>query len=330
MPEFQHHANWLRAIEDRLAEGRPLDEKERTEAVGTCEWVLGQNPASQMAAGILAQLRGVMAPAPERYEPLTNPLEAPEVLRPLYDAGINDIFARISERPVAGEDPALASLRTLRDFRRNRTGWAALEGDEIICIDPGVAGNAWLVVLPHDHPVNRSQETLMAVDTQSPLNYLKIKPSAVSRQWAGLAKLHEMRHLHDFTTGLEPKRPNRQQYIAGEVRAYSDEITAANLLSEGRLPTAIDDAIARHGVTTMEHALALRQNFAAISGIAREIDPCITPQLPLSQNESGTRLGFYMFAIAFRIADRVGGDRQANRTLAVERLYGEQGLLPHA
>jgi hypothetical protein len=63
MSEFQHHTNWLRAIEDRLAQGRPLDEKERTDAIGTCEWVLSQNPASEMAAGILTRIRGVMAPA---------------------------------------------------------------------------------------------------------------------------------------------------------------------------------------------------------------------------------------------------------------------------
>lgn len=64
MPEFQHHSNWLRAIEDRIADGRPLDEKERTDAIGTCEWVLGQNPASEMAAGILQRVRGVMTTAP--------------------------------------------------------------------------------------------------------------------------------------------------------------------------------------------------------------------------------------------------------------------------
>ncbi len=334
MPEFGHHISWLRPFEDKLQAGG-LNDAERADAISTCEHVLRQNPASEMAASILGKLRGVMttvsAPVArtEAYEPLIDRIERPDVLRRLYDAGINGI-ATSMPAPAANEHPALISIRKLLHFRRNGAGWAELQGNGIIALEPGQRDNAWMIVLEDTHPINRAQAELMAVDTRSSINHLKIKPSAISQEWAGIAQLHELRHLHDFATGIEPKRPNRQQYLAGEVRAFSDEITAATLVSGGRLPGALDTIIAKHGLATVERAAALGNDLPKLMEIARELDPCITPQLPLSKHESGVRLAFYVFALAFRIGDNAGGDQYAKRMTTVERIYNARGVLPKA
>lgn len=319
---------------DSPAHLNPLERSEHDRLLRE-EKMLAQR--KKLPPNLVKQLEGVRARLAtlaslgdvRNYEPQNDPIVAPEALRQTFDVGLTQIFERIPDIPSSEEDHGMRSLRELKQFRRDRVRWAELQGDAIVSLEDGVIDNAWMIVIPSGHRLAKSQREMLQVNTTNPTNYLTIKSVAITPKWAGIGGSHEAQHLYDFATGREPRNPNRRQYLEGEERAYSTEMTAATLLSNGQFLGALDAVLTQQQLHDEASIVALRQDFPKLVTIARELDKCITEDKPLSGCESSIRLGFYIFALAFRkidVSNNEATQKLASKLAFIDRMY--QGFGP--
>jgi len=249
--------------------------------------------------------------------------------RDTYNDGINYVLGQVTGFRKEGEHMGCDFIRELREFRKNRVRWAGLQGDSIHALESATMGDAWMIAVPHDHRLMENPNTLR-VERFSAGHVLYIKPYAMTREWAGILGAHELQHLHDFVTGTEPPNPNRAQYIEGEVRAYSTELTAADIFSQGKFTPALDEVL-RHIPGGQEQIIGLQDNTDMLVAISRNLDASITSQAPLSSAEGSMRAAFYMFALAFRHAEQQAKDPSEHLDAmrkVVETIYGRIGALP--
>jgi hypothetical protein len=256
----------------------------------------------------------------------------PVELRERYELGMNAVFDRAVQR---SKDADVAPLLDLTRFRRDHVAWAASDADGMIrALDAGTDVQAYLVALAPDDPHARAQAQTLQVNWHQgfngPILRLDIKPDRVSATWAGIFAIHELEHLYSMATGREVDPPKRRLYIEGEIRAYSVEITAADLVSDGRFREALRSEATRLKLDQWQQ-VAANYNTPAFAAAGRRLDKVISDAGPASAAEGRLRLASHIFFIGLFVID----NKQADPNLAlkekarfVEHLYDPLGVLP--
>ena len=109
-----------------------------------------------------------------------------------------------------------------------------------------------MAVIPPGNSRLESQYFIAGMEAE-PEPTVLIRPHKISAEFAGLNGIHEIRHLYDFVTGIEPKNPTDEQYFEGEVRAWESQIAAADLLTDGAFSKGIGIMYSKYGDELIDH-----------------------------------------------------------------------------
>lgn len=257
-------------------------------------------------------------------------LRSEEEVRSLYEEGISHVLGKVSNYPKPGEHHSSDLLRELKRFRNERARWAAFDGDAIIALESGSMSDAWMAVIPPTHRLMQSHRSLMVDNVGNSFAFL-IPAYDYTKEWAGIAGIHEFRHLHDYCTGLEPRNPTRKEYIDGEVRAYTVELGAADVYSKGTFIQALDEVLTQCNLSQQQLVAIEKNEPGMLTAISVNLDLYITAEPPRSESEAAVRRGFYLMALALRLAERTIGDeseRQQAFGRMIETMYEPLGVLP--
>ncbi|OLD53242.1 MAG: hypothetical protein AUI56_04645 [Actinobacteria bacterium 13_1_40CM_2_66_13] len=272
----------------------------------------------------------------ERF-PDPDPMLSPQEIRTLYNAGLDWVISKLPSRPNVDEDVGMKWLRDLATFRQHGLLWAVYgaEADTngnygILTLESGIYNGGLLVVAPPGHPLAKGPT--LQVLPRSDLNMLQILPFAMTREWAGIALIHELEHLENFATGQEPRPPSRSQYLDGEVRAFSAEIAAFQLVTGSRfIPTVVGlYRLFSSAAGNPTEGLSQTQGGHMMQALALEADALLGCPPPQSSAEAATRLGFYFVAGSLVTA----GVQASNpdiievRRKVIEVYYQPTGQLP--
>lgn len=144
------------------------------------------------------------------------------------------LFERVATQPPSA-DPANAWLKTLASFYQDHVRWAVLKPDgHVESLEGGARVLGWFVAISPDHPRARQQRRVLQTDWLNSHYGLFVRPERVTHEWAALLAIHEIEHIASMVSGRESRSQGREPYLAGEVRAYSVEGAAADVLSGGR------------------------------------------------------------------------------------------------
>ena len=267
------------------------------------------------------------------YMPSENPLVSVEQAKREIETGINNTFTRMLKSDLGSKDTGVDDLNELEQFWSHDVGFATLQGGSITSLSTrrGMP-KAWIVIIPHGHEFLQTGPAPLYVDVAHDMNLLYVKPIACTQQWYGVAGPHELTHLHDFATGKEPKKPSRQEYIDGEHRAFSAEIVAADINTNGEFSRAISE-FAEHSGLTMEEIMNLSTapQEQLFDRLGATLDSHIKIPSAKSFSESNMRLGLYFMACAFAVAAKEATHAENEEILrkrVIESIYGRQKLLP--
>lgn len=114
---------------------------------------------------------------------------------------------------------------------------------------------------------------------------LNVRAVSFTPLWAGLGLFHELSHIHDFRSDVEPREPSTEQYLEGEARAYHLEAVLLDTLAAGRLSAAL--ALKLHTPLTPEE-LATERGASLSSELERATAKPGQPP-PGSNCEAGVR-----------------------------------------
>lgn len=221
--------------------------------------------------------------------------------RKTYDEGFAVVLGEIPETPSPKDSLEIKALSKLKEFRKKLVRWAEAQGERIIALEKGSLGGAWLVIFPPGHPAVSPDEPFLAIDpnpTPADMNLLRVQPYRISREWAGIVKVHELSHLMDRAFHIEPKQPNREQFLAGEVRAYFLEIAATNSFTHGIFREALRTTIQNMRWNSIEE-IFLSFSAPTIQDVIGPLDETISNSPAESSGERSLRDGFYRIALGF-------------------------------
>jgi hypothetical protein len=272
----------------------------------------------------------------ERFPDPDPTLSPPEIMT-LYNAGLDWVISKLPSQPSVDEDVGMRWLRELATFRQHRMLWAVYgtEADtngtySIISLESGSYSGGLVVVAPPGHPLAKGP--MLQVLPRTDLNILQILPYAITKEWAGIALIHELEHLENFATGLEPKPPSRSQYIDGEVRAFSAEIAAFQLVTGNRfVPTVVGlFRLFSSAAGYPTGGLSQEQGGHMMLALALEADALLGCPPPQSSAEAGTRMAFYIVAGSLVRAGVQASDPDIfeERRKVIEFFYEPTGQLP--
>lgn len=154
---------------------------------------------------------------------------------------------------------------------------------------------------------------------------VSVRALSFTPRWAGIVLFHDLSHAYDFTSGLEPCQPNRQQFLAGEARAFQAEIELVDRLAEGRLRRALDRFVTEAGISAEE----IRADPSALGSRLDAATFGAGGLPPGSQAEMNLRDAFYLAAALFRLReDEHGGPGDpTERYLAdIDSLYAQAAV----
>ncbi len=260
----------------------------------------------------------VTAPPPGLGLPPATP-DIEQRVRDRYDQAF---LALTQGLPQQTAGTPLERLGIIAEFRRDWVRWAKLDGASYTALESARAGSAWMVVVPPGHPALDAMASTLEVRAESGgrLHILLIKPQMVSQTWAAIFLVHELSHLLDRVTGLEPSEPTREQFLLGELRAYETELVAADFVSQGRISAAIRTLTDRWPSAALEEIPGLVNRLG--EGDWRNLDSAMGAVPPESEAERGLRGGFYLVAAAL-IHAQGRPDYREEALKTVELLYGE-------
>ena len=188
----------------------------------------------------------------------------------------------------------------------------------------------WFVAISPDHPRARQQRQVLQTDWMNSHYGLFVRPERVTHEWAALLAIHELEHIASMVSGREARLQGREPYLAGEVRAYSVEGAAADVVSGGRYLAAVEKAI-DDGRFASSVAIASLNGTRSLDEISRKLDRVISPHAPASTGEARLRGGLHMMALGFMRINREVANwegRFEQRKRFIERLYEPLGVLP--
>ncbi len=268
----------------------------------------------------------------QQYGPITERFVAETETQHMFHHGMDYILGQVFDAPQDHEHSSAPLLRNLKGFRKDHARWATLQGRGIVALESGSKNDAWMAVVPQSSEILLEQieqkHTAMVRREPGGVKLMRVLPMGFTREWAGLVGVHELEHLENAYTGKEPEHATRDEYIEGEIRAYSVEIGAANILSCGRFTQTMDAMIDLFKWRTYGDIRSMH-NSPMMLILANNLDTYITPNAPKSQAEARLRLGLYSVAVGFRLAEReAAGDPEKDHRLKKEliaALYGEGG-----
>lgn len=262
---------------------------------------------------------------------LTNPVLSVEATHSSLQVGIDAIFEKMLSRNTPSVQRDDEGLYELQKFWRRDVGFASLDGDAIRSLETRGFPKSWIVIIPPSHRFMTELQHTFSVDTQHDLTLLYVKPVAFTPQFHGLAGVHEIRHLHDLATGKEPKHPSREEYLDGELRAFSGEIEGADLVFRGEFLRVIRQ-IVMHRHLTIDHLMHMhRFDDAARDNLIATIETHLKLPRPASVSEWQLRGGLYFMACGFVAGENKGSDATkivSQKRNAIERFYIDEGVLP--
>lgn len=112
--------------------------------------------------------------------------------------------------------------------------------------------------------------------------------------------LHELQHVYDVNTGLEPLRPTREQWAEGEARAYSLEFRLIERYTHGRSRAVAQDWLGRLRPERSEWILTEDILHEAWNDWETALGPARTDQ------ERATRKGSLLVLLNRELAEREG------------------------
>ena len=234
-------------------------------------------------------------------------------------AVFDDAFVALRERlppEAARAGHPLNGLHTLLEFRAQRVGWL-LMGKTDYLVPRGKALKSWFTVVPRDHPYRRGMRSSLEMTAERDFFVVHVAEADYHPAWAMLFAVHELTHLYDRETGLEPLEPTRREFLDAEVRAYRYELQVAELLSDGDFVRGLDAMLDDWAPKDMR-AVDLRANQLE-DHEAERLSRAIDHAEARSPNEDGLRRGFFWIALVMRHADRTGAGDAAVREVLERR-----------
>lgn len=254
----------------------------------------------------------------------------PEVIHKLYDSALTSLFDQVTNEPSRTE-PVIGMFIDLARFYRDHVCWAELRPDDSIhSLEAGQSVHAWMVAMSPGSSRARQQRQVLQADWFDGSYGLFIRPAPVTSRWAGLLAVHEIEHLASMASGRETRGQRRDPYLEGEVRAYSVERAAADILTGGHYSHAVNRALADHGLTTIESVVRLNGT-RVLDQITGKLDGVITVEEAVSTGEARLRGGLHLIAFGFALIDRIdipSAESLKRKKAFIESLYLPLGVLP--
>jgi hypothetical protein len=219
--------------------------------------------------------------------------------RALHDEGVRFVTSVVAKAMPSAD----ASVVSLIRFRRAEVAWAYIDGDSYSAVESSHGVKAWMVALPAAHPLTAQNPATFMADG----NFLLIKPEPMTREWSGLAQIHEMSHLVDAVPGAE--EASQRGYALGELRAWRSELAIADAIAKGAYRRGLPDAARALGVSDLEQLVELVSKHADhLDAVRAPLDRSITSAPAQSVGERAMRDGLHVHAIALDIVDRTYAD----------------------
>jgi hypothetical protein len=232
-----------------------------------------------------------------------------EKMRALLDRGFEKVFRGIPTDPNEGNSQSMRILSAIKAFRKQKVKWAELRGRKFYSLETGHKFDGWMVVLNPSNEQYHTKREPFVIDTSSPdgIIALLIKPCELTETWAGIFQAHELIHLHDLVLKLEPRKPNRKQYLNGEMKAYFVERVLADHITNGRYSKEVQAFIKRHNFKTFEDVQRYINTNKALA--FRELDQIISNEPPKSHHELALRMGFHNIVVSMDVETKAVKER---------------------
>ncbi len=240
-------------------------------------------------------------------EQIPNIFQSPEnhptgaQMRGILDRGFEKDFKDVPLALADAKTPQMQMLSAIKAFRTKMVRWAELKGRAFISLETGHKSGGWMVVLTPESASYHTQKEALVIDTSSPdgIVALLIRPFEVTETWAGIFQTHELSHLHDMVFKLEPRKPNRDQYLHGELRAYFVEKVLVDHLTNGRYSKELPELIKRNNLNSLDDVkkyLATNREHSF-----EDLNQVVSPEKPRSFHENALRQGFHSVMVSFEV-----------------------------
>lgn len=200
-------------------------------------------------------------------------------------------------------------LQPVVKFFQERAKLAKVVDGEIFAEEGGEKGtHFWVIVLDEAEQAKYNVPVAFQFDQTQDLFYLPAAP--ISQPWMGLGCLHETVHAKDILEGKESRDASRQDFLAGEVRAYEMELAALDAFTEGRFTTTLQTILERQNYRRSGNLTVPNQ------AAQKALDNLFPQPEPQSTAERSVRDGLYLIALNFARLPN-----QQERLLWLEKLY---------
>lgn len=135
-----------------------------------------------------------------------------------------------------------SELLPFLQFFQNRSRRAQLENGQILAAEEGTRGtHFWVLVLNEAEKTQLNISTTFQFDQTQDLFIIPAVP--MSPLWMGMGCIHETVHAKDILEGTESRNASRQEFLAGELRAYQIELQAIDTFTNGAFSKALVDIL---------------------------------------------------------------------------------------
>lgn len=171
--------------------------------------------------------------------------------------------------------------------------WAESKNGRVYATRAATMTGVLLVLFPDaDLPYLGSTQAFQTFPHADGTIRVNVRRVGMTDIWAGLGLFHELSHVFDFQSGIEPRIPTRAQFLDGEVRAYQLEMAMLDELTSGRLTSGLAELV--DGPLDPQWLLTsgweLSAQLQAITAVPGE-------EPPASESERFMRDGFYRVAL---------------------------------
>lgn len=200
-------------------------------------------------------------------------------------------------------------LQPLVQFFQKRAKSAKVVNGEIFAEQGGEKGtDFWVISLNEVKRAKYNVPATFQFDQTQDLFYITAVP--ISQAWMGLGCLHETVHAKDILEGKEFRDASRQDFLAGEVRAYETELAAIDAFTSGRFATTLQTILKRKNYRMSGNITIPNQ------AAHKSLDNLFPQPTAQSKAERSIRDGFYLIALNFAQLPN-----QKDRLLLLEKLY---------
>jgi|GEM_PF-3381947 len=177
-------------------------------------------------------------------------------------------------------------------FFQKQSRLAKVVDGQILAEEAGTKGtNFWVLVLNEFEKSELNVSTTFQFDPTQDLFTIADVP--ISSVWMGMGCIHETVHAKDILDGTESRNASRQEFLAGELRAYQVELEAIDTFTQGAFSQTISGIL-------QDKLYEQRGKFIIPNKDAQRSLDQLSPQpIPQSTAERSVRDGFYVVALNF-------------------------------